>query len=156
MHPFTHSETLSERPLHIHPFDIAVETTRPVLCSLTKEQKELASGSKDSKIKKIIPENAVFVSKRLYSGFLEHVGRCIYGGIVNDPEQGCKDDLLIQSSNTLVDWHKDRMDIRKDVFEELSIELGIEPNEWNSLSKDQQALRPLLRWPGGNYVSNYH
>jgi len=97
MHLFTHSERLSERPLHIYPFDIAVETHRPVICSLTKEQKELASDSNDSKIKQSIPKNAVFVSKRLYSGFLEHVGRCIYGGIVNDPEQARK--TFIKKSN---------------------------------------------------------
>ncbi|PWN31687.1 glycoside hydrolase [Meira miltonrushii] len=156
MDPFTHSEGLSQRPIHIHPFQIAVETSRPVSGSLTKEQKELASGLKDSKIKQLIPENAVFVSKKLYSGFLEHVGRCIYGGIVNDPEQTCSDDLLLPLPNTSVDWHKDRLKVRKDVFEELSIELGIEAKEWYTLSKDQQALRPLLRWPGGNYVSNYH
>lgn len=156
MHLFTHPERLSERPFHIHPLDIAVETHRPVSCSLTKKQKELASGSKDSKVKQSIPDNAVFVSKRLYSGFLEHVGRCIYGGIVNDPEHACKDDLLFTLPNTSIDWHKDPLKIRKDVLEELSVELGIEPKEWNSLSKDQQALRPLLRWPGGNFVCNYH
>jgi alpha-N-arabinofuranosidase len=62
------------------------------------------------------------VDRRIYSGFAEHLGRCIYGGIY---EEG----------SPLSDEHG----FRKDVMEAV------------------RALRlPILRWPGGNFVSGYH
>ncbi len=62
------------------------------------------------------------VDRRIFGGFIEHLGRCIYGGIY---EEG----------SPLSDEHGYRLD----VLEAL------------------QALRmPLLRWPGGNFVSGYH
>jgi len=54
----------------------------------------------------------------LYGGFVEHLGRCIYGGLVKS-----QDDLTI----------------RKDVLEAA-----------------KRLCVPILRWPGGNYVSGYH
>ncbi|GHO83955.1 alpha-N-arabinofuranosidase [Dictyobacter formicarum] len=62
------------------------------------------------------------VDKNIYGGFVEHLGRCIYGGIY---EEG----------SPLSDEHG----FRKDVMEAV------------------QALHlPILRWPGGNFVSGYH
>src|SRR5215469_2950859 len=62
------------------------------------------------------------VDRKVYGGFIEHLGRCIYGGIY---EEG----------SPLSDEHG----FRKDVMEAL------------------RALQlPLLRWPGGNFVSAYH
>ncbi len=62
------------------------------------------------------------VDRRIYGGFIEHLGRCIYGGIY---EEG----------SPLSDEHG----FRKDVIEAV------------------RSLRlPLLRWPGGNFVSGYH
>lgn len=62
------------------------------------------------------------VDRRIYSGFAEHLGRCIYGGIY---EEG----------SPLSDEHG----FRKDVMEAV------------------RGLRlPILRWPGGNFVSGYH
>ena len=59
--------------------------------------------------------------KELFSSFVEHMGRCVYGGIydknsVNSDENG----------------------FRKDVLDAVS-ELGC----------------PLVRYPGGNFVSGY-
>jgi alpha-N-arabinofuranosidase len=62
------------------------------------------------------------VDRRIYSGFLEHLGRCIYGGIYEE-------------NSPLSDAHG----FRKDVMEAA------------------RSLRmPLVRWPGGNFVSGYH
>jgi alpha-N-arabinofuranosidase len=62
------------------------------------------------------------VDRRIYSGFIEHLGRCIYGGIY---EEG----------SPLSDAHGFRSDVIKAV---LPLQM------------------PLLRWPGGNFVSGYH
>lgn len=62
------------------------------------------------------------IDRNLYGGFVEHLGRCIYGGIY---EEG----------SPLSDEHG----FRKDVMEVVhSLQL------------------PVLRWPGGNFVSAYH
>ena len=62
------------------------------------------------------------VDRRIYSGFIEHLGRCIYGGIY---EEG----------SPLTDAHGFRTDVLDAV----------------------RALQlPILRWPGGNFVSGYH
>jgi alpha-N-arabinofuranosidase len=62
------------------------------------------------------------VDRRIFGGFVEHLGRCIYGGIYDE-------------GSPLADEHG----FRRDVLEAA------------------RALRmPLLRWPGGNFVSGYH
>jgi len=62
------------------------------------------------------------IDRRIFGGFVEHLGRCIYGG-------------LIDEGSPLADEHG----FRTDVLEAA------------------RALRmPLLRWPGGNFVSGYH
>ena len=59
------------------------------------------------------------VDRRIFGGFVEHLGRCIYGG-------------LYEPGSPLADEHG----FRRDVLEAA------------------RALRmPLLRWPGGNFVS---
>lgn len=62
------------------------------------------------------------VDRRIYGGFIEHLGRCIYGGIY---EEG----------SPLSDEHNFRQDV---------------------LDAARQLQMPLLRWPGGNFVSGYH
>ncbi len=62
------------------------------------------------------------VDNNLYGNFVEHLGRCVYGGIY-DPGSPLSD----------------RDGIRTDVLKELK-DLNIS----------------LLRYPGGNFVSNYH
>ncbi|KAG6878359.1 hypothetical protein C0992_008255 [Termitomyces sp. T32_za158] len=64
------------------------------------------------------------VDPRIYSGFTEHMGRCIYGGIY-DPD----------NQHGLVDL---KTGFRTDVLEALK-ELNV----------------PLVRYPGGNFVSSY-
>jgi hypothetical protein len=59
------------------------------------------------------------IDRKIYGGFVEHLGRCIYGGIY---EEG----------SSLSDEHGFRKDVLAAVHE----------------------LRlPILRWPGGNFVS---
>jgi alpha-N-arabinofuranosidase len=62
------------------------------------------------------------VDRRIYGNFIEHLGRCIYGGIF---EEGSP--------------LSDPRGFRRDVLEAA------------------RPLRvPVLRWPGGNFVSGYH
>ena len=62
------------------------------------------------------------IDRRIFGGFVEHLGRCIYGG-------------LYEEGSPL----SDERGFRMDVMELL------------------QGLRlSVLRWPGGNFVSNYH
>jgi alpha-N-arabinofuranosidase len=62
------------------------------------------------------------IDKNIYGGFIEHLGRCIYGGIYEE-------------NSPLSDEHGFRKDVMSAV----------------------QALQlPVLRWPGGNFVSGYH
>ncbi|KAG8855312.1 hypothetical protein FRB96_007110 [Tulasnella sp. 330] len=65
------------------------------------------------------------VDRRLYSGFIEHLGRCIYGGLV--PDESTPKELITSSG------------FRKDVLEVIRDELHV----------------PVMRWPGGNYASSY-
>jgi len=62
------------------------------------------------------------VDRRIFGGFIEHLGRCIYGGVFDEGsplanERGFRTDVL-------------------DALRPLRM--------------------PLLRWPGGNFVSGYH
>jgi alpha-N-arabinofuranosidase len=62
------------------------------------------------------------VDRRIFGNFVEHLGRCIYGG-------------LFEEGSPL----SDERGFRRDVLE------AVRP------------LRvPILRWPGGNFVSGYH
>lgn len=72
---------------------------------------------------KIDPDRQIGrVDRRIFGGFIEHLGRCIYGGIF---EEGSP--------------LSDERGFRRDVLDAL------------------RPLRmPLLRWPGGNFVSGYH
>jgi alpha-N-arabinofuranosidase len=62
------------------------------------------------------------LDRRVFGGFIEHLGRCIYGGIY---EEGSP--------------LSDERGFRRDVLELL-----------------RPLHIPVLRWPGGNFVSNYH
>jgi alpha-L-arabinofuranosidase len=62
------------------------------------------------------------VDRRIFGAFIEHLGRCIYGGIFDEGSQ-------------LSDEHGFRTDV---------------------LQKVKQLGPPVLRWPGGNFVSGYH
>ncbi|KAH9836375.1 glycoside hydrolase [Rhodofomes roseus] len=83
------------------------------------------------------------VSPLIFSGFLEHLGRCIYGGILPaghtnfpyTPRNPCSEDQFIETPKELLTEEG----FRKDVLEVLRDELGT----------------PMVRWPGGNYVSSY-
>ena len=81
---------------------------------------------------KVTPSETV--SPLLYSGFIEHLGRCIYGGVVDDPSNPSPGPLLEDQSNGRLGWRKDVMKL----FGKGELEI------------------PMVRWPGGNFVSNYH
>lgn len=83
------------------------------------------------------------VSPFIFSGFLEHLGRCIYGGILPagptnfpyTPRNPCPPEQFSETPKELLTDEG----FRKDVLEVLRDELQV----------------PLVRWPGGNYVSSY-
>jgi alpha-N-arabinofuranosidase len=62
------------------------------------------------------------IDRKLFGGFVEHLGRCIYGG-------------LYEAGSPLADERGFRTDVLALLRE---LRLGV------------------LRWPGGNFVSNYH
>lgn len=62
------------------------------------------------------------INPNLYGMFIEHLGRCIYGGIYDE-------------GSRLSDSEGFRIDV---------------------LKACQRLAPPLLRWPGGNFVSGYH
>ena len=62
------------------------------------------------------------VDRRVFGGFIEHLGRCIYGGVYDE-------------GSAL----SDERGFRRDVLDAL-----------------RPLKMPLLRWPGGNFVSGYH
>jgi len=75
-----------------------------------------------SKIKIDLERKIGTIDRKIYGGFIEHLGRCIYGGVYDE-------------NSPLSDSHG----FRKDVME------AVKPLHM-----------PLLRWPGGNFVSGYH
>ncbi|PSR76769.1 hypothetical protein PHLCEN_2v8221 [Hermanssonia centrifuga] len=83
------------------------------------------------------------VSPYIFSGFLEHLGRCIYGGILPagpthfpyTSRKPCPKENFVETPRELLTEEG----FRKDVIEVLRDELGT----------------PMVRWPGGNYVSSY-
>src|SRR5436305_4535329 len=62
------------------------------------------------------------LDRRVFGGFIEHLGRCIYGGVYDE-------------GSALAD----ERGFRRDVLDAL-----------------RPLKMPLLRWPGGNFVSGYH
>src|SRR5437016_4896627 len=62
------------------------------------------------------------VDRRIFGSFIEHLGRCIYGGV-------------FEPNSKLADDNGFRVDV-------LEAARGLRP--------------PVLRWPGGNFVSGYH
>ena len=72
---------------------------------------------------KIDPARALGrVDRRLFGNFIEHLGRCIYGGVFDE-------------GSSLADEHGFRRDV---------------------LAAARGLRVPILRWPGGNFVSGYH
>jgi alpha-L-arabinofuranosidase len=75
-----------------------------------------------AKIKVDLDRRIGTLDRRVFGGFIEHLGRCIYGGVFdeNSPlsdERGYRRDVLEAARNLRI---------------------------------------PILRWPGGNFVSGYH
>ncbi|ORX39560.1 glycoside hydrolase superfamily [Kockovaella imperatae] len=81
------------------------------------------------------------VSSLLYSGFIEHLGRCIYGGVCDDPNEPASKSLLLDQGDYPGGTGKKRLGLRKDVLK-----------VWG---KKGDLECPMMRYPGGNFVSNY-
>ena len=62
------------------------------------------------------------VDRRIFGSFIEHLGRCIYGGV-------------FEPNSKLADDNGFRVDV---------------------LEAARGLKIPVLRWPGGNFVSGYH
>ena len=78
--------------------------------------------AQNARIKIDIDRQIGEINKNIYGNFVEHLGRCVYGGIY-DPDSPLSDEKGI------------RLDVL-DAVKGLNI--------------------PLTRYPGGNFVSNYH
>ncbi len=76
----------------------------------------------DEKIQVYLNKKIGNINKNIYGHFIEHLGRCIYGGIY---EEGSP--------------LSDENGFRKDVLDAI-----------------KRIRVPVLRWPGGNFASNYH
>ena len=75
-----------------------------------------------AKIKLDLDRRIGKLDRRVFGGFIEHLGRCIYGGVFDEGSP-----------------LSDERGYRRDVLE---------------AAKDLRI--PILRWPGGNFVSGYH
>lgn len=73
------------------------------------------------------------VDDKIYGGFLEHLGRCIYGGLVNDPKDPSPDAVLTKGEGLKV--YGEGLPFRQDVLD--------------VIGKKGELEVPLLRWPGG-------
>ncbi|EJF59514.1 glycoside hydrolase [Dichomitus squalens LYAD-421 SS1] len=84
------------------------------------------------------------VSPYIFSGFLEHLGRCIYGGILPStrttfpytPRKPCPEAQFTETPAALLTPEGFRVDVLEVLRDELRV--------------------PLIRWPGGNFVSSYN
>jgi alpha-N-arabinofuranosidase len=68
------------------------------------------------------------INELLYAGFLEHLGRCIYGGIVDSPKNPSPAELLVKQEKGRLGWRKDVIDV---------------------IGRKGELEVPMLRWPGG-------
>lgn len=79
----------------------------------------------------LVHPNEAPISDLLYSGFLEHLGRCIYGGIVDDYRDPSPPQILEKQDEKF----PGRLGFRKDVKA--------------LIARDGDLETPMLRWPGG-------
>lgn len=99
----------------------AITIVLAVFCVFTTSLSAQGS-SADARIKIDIERIIGRINKNIYGNFVEHLGRCVYGGIY-DPDSPLADED----------------GFRKDVLEAVR---ELDPT--------------LVRYPGGNFVSNYH
>lgn len=83
---------------------------------------DVKAANTEARIKIDVDRTIGEINKNLYGNFVEHLGRCVYGGVY-DPDSS----------------QANSKGFRKDVLEAVK---GLNV--------------PLVRYPGGNFVSNYH
>jgi alpha-N-arabinofuranosidase len=88
----------------------------------------------------VYPAGSEVVSDKLYSGFIEHLGRGIYGGIVDDDKNPSPEKLLVKQDDG-TELTKGRLGWRKDVMD--------------VIGKEGELEMPMLRWPGGELQSHF-
>ena len=92
-----------------------------LICCIVTLSKVSAQNTQ-ARIKIDIEREIGDINNMIYGNFIEHLGRCIYGG-------------LFEPGSPL----SDENGFRKDVME-ATRKLNV----------------PIVRWPGGNFVSGYH
>lgn len=68
------------------------------------------------------------ITPLLYAGFLEHLGRCIYGGIVDNPKDPSPAKLLEKQPEGEAGWRTDVKEL---------------------LAAEGELAVQMMRWPGG-------
>lgn len=98
---------------------------------------------------RLVNPNEPPISRLLYGGFLEHVGRCVYGGIVDDEDEPRDEKLMIPQPGGRLSWSRDVLECMRD-------ELEIPLYRWPGGESTRQTSSMFLLTPRGNFVSNYH
>lgn len=121
------AQHIMSQPLHsLYALDILHRQSKGHWPLQPVHPKELSQTTTSISVHNLVNPNEPPVSRLIYGGFLEHVGRCVYGGILNDTEDSRREDLLIAQPGGRVSWCKDVLACLRD---ELQV--------------------PLFRWPGG-------
>lgn len=101
---------------------IKMSNMRSILVALLGLALPFSMNAQEARIKIDLDRTIGEIDEKLYGNFVEHLGRCVYGGIYDE-------------DSPLSDEHG----FRKDVLEAV---------------KDLDVT--ITRYPGGNFVSNYH
>jgi alpha-N-arabinofuranosidase len=128
-------------PLNLGAIELKEQQARAVTFPKTANHPETLAPSRVLiSPKSFVNPSEPTVSDKIYSGFLEHLGRCIYGGIVDDPKKPSDEKLLVKQDKGDA-GSKGRLGWRKDVIDVIGGKGELEV--------------PIFRWPGGQYRPTY-
>lgn len=133
-------------PLQLGAIELRQQQNRANVFPQTADHPEKLSHTRIIISQSNINPSDPLVSDKIYSGFLEHLGRCIYGGIVDSPTHPASEKLLIPQDQSKGDSGavtKGRLGFRKDVIDVIGGKGELEV--------------PIFRWPGGkSYLTVKH